>query len=199
VLGGTFDPIHYAHLAIAEQVRDALDLAGVLFIPARSPVHRPATSATAAERARMVELAIADNPHFELSRVELDSDEPNYSVDTLARLRAARPDEEFLLIVSIEAAAQLASWREPTRLLELARLVVVPRLGYPQPMIESLARQFPEQADRFVIVGTSMLGHSASDIRGRLAEGRSIRYLVPAAVEAHIRQKGLYGASRSTD
>lgn len=199
ILGGTFDPIHYAHLALAEQVREELDLEGVIFVPARVPVHRPPPVAGAEDRARMVELAIAGNPHFLLSRLELDASGPNYAVDTLERLHRARPADEFLFIVSVEAAAELTTWHEPARLLELATLVVVPRLGYPEPSIESLAREFPGREDRFVIVPTSTLGHSASNIRARLAGGRSIRYLVPPAVETYVREHGLYGASRSAD
>jgi nicotinate-nucleotide adenylyltransferase len=199
ILGGTFDPVHYAHLAMAEQVRDAVDLDGVLFIPAAVPVHRPPPQASSQHRARMVELAIADNPRFLLSRLELDATDHNYSVTTLERLTAERPADEWFFIASVDAAAQLASWREPARLLELATLVVVPRLGYPEPSIDSLAGDFPGREDRFVIVATSTLGHSASDIRARLAGGRSIRYLVPPAVETYIREHGLYGASRPTD
>ena len=199
MLGGTFDPIHYAHLAIAEQVREALDLAGVLFVPARVPVHRPPPQAAAEHRARMVELAIADNPRFLLSRIELDSDAPNFSVDTLERLVATRPADELVFIVSAEAAAALPSWRDPARLLELATLAVVPRLGYPPPDIDQLSHPFPGQADRLLVVETAPLGHSASDIRARLAAGRSARYLLPSAVETYIREHGLYGATRTAD
>lgn len=193
VLGGTFDPIHYAHLAIAEQVRDQLGLAGVMFVPAAETVHKPAAGVSAAEhRVAMVELAIADNRAFVLERAEIERGGPSYTVDTLAELTSRRPDDELLFIASAEAARELPGWREPARILELARMVVVPRLGYETPTGEWLAGQFGSRADRFLIADAPALGHSASDIRRRVAAGRSIRYLVPAAVEAYIRQHGLY-------
>lgn len=195
MLGGTFDPVHYAHLAIAEQVRDALDLAAILFIPAARPVHKPAAIVSDAEhRARMVQAAIADNPAFALNRVELDRPTPSYSVDTMRQLTAANPEREYFFIVSVEAVRELPTWREPQQLLELCRLVVVPRLGYETPDRAWLEQQFPGAADRFVSVSTTELGHSASDIRARVAAGRSIRYLVPSAVERYIKENRLYMA-----
>jgi nicotinate-nucleotide adenylyltransferase len=194
VLGGTFDPIHYAHLAIAEQVAEALTLDGVLFVPSRQPVHRPPPVASPEQRAQMVALAINGNPRFRLSQLELEATAPNYSVDTVARLRHENTNDEFLFIVSAEAAAGLSTWREPDRLLELSRLVIVPRLGHPLPDIATLARDFTGREDRFVTVATSMLGHSATDIRARRARGQSIRYLVPPAVEEYIDKHGLYAS-----
>ena len=193
VLGGTFDPPHFAHLAIAEQVREALDLQSVTFMPAGQPVHKPPTVVSTAEhRLRMVELAIAGNPHFRVSRHELERRLPSYSVDTMSELTAAQPGAEFYFIVSAEAVQGLPDWREPRRLLELCRLAVVPRGGYRLPPPEWLSEHFGVQQERFVFVDTVRLGHSASDIRSRVATGRSIRYLVPSDVEAYIRENRLY-------
>ena len=193
ILGGTFDPIHYAHLAIAEQARDQLDLAGVLFTPAATPVHKPAESVSPAEhRLAMVELAIEDNPCFELSRIEVDRGGPSYSVDTLEELTRLRPTDSWVFIMSAEAAQALPTWRSPRRLLELCEIAIVPRLGYALPSRAWLAAQFAGQADRFVFVDTPALGHSASDVRARVRNGRSIRYLVPQPVEDYIVQHGLY-------
>lgn len=194
ILGGTFDPVHYAHLVIAEQVREALDLSGVMFMPAGRPVHKPAPAASADDRVAMLELATADNPQFAVSRLEVDSDRPNYSVDTLEQLTTERPEDEFVLIMSVDAAAALPTWREPLRLLELSRVAVVPRLGYDTPSRDWLAAQFPDQVERFEFVETSRLGHSATDIRARVGQGRSIRYLVPPAVERYIGQHHLYAS-----
>lgn len=200
ILGGTFDPIHDAHLAIAEQTRETLQLAGVLFIPAAVPPHKRDQQVTSAEhRAAMVALAIADNPAFQLSRVELDRPGPSYTVDTLERLRATLPGGEDRLpavIISVEALRDLEAWHEPDRLLQLCRLAVVPRHGYPPPDIAWLDRRFPGRRDRFILLDGPDLGHSASDIRARVAAGRTIRYLVPVAVEAYIAEHGLY-SSRS--
>jgi nicotinate-nucleotide adenylyltransferase len=193
VLGGTFDPVHFAHLAVAEQVREALGLTGVLFVPASVPVHKPPGIVSPAEhRLRMVELAIADNPHFAVSRIELERETPSYSVDTMELLVAQQPASEFVFIVSAEAVRELPGWHRPQRLLELCRLAVVPRLGYPMPTPEWLSDKFPGQADRFRLLETTRLGHSASDIRARVAAGRTIRYLVPSVVERYIRENQLY-------
>jgi nicotinate-nucleotide adenylyltransferase len=192
ILGGTFDPVHYAHLAMAEQTREALGLQGVMFIPAGQPVHKPMARASAEDRLAMLELATADNPAFVVSRLEVDSDREGYSVNTLEQLTAERPDDRFVLIMSSEAARALPTWRGPERLLALCRVAVVPRLGYEMPSREWLAENFPGQEDRFVLVEASRLGHSATEVRARIADGRSIRYLVPPAVEAYISQHHLY-------
>jgi len=192
ILGGTFDPVHYAHLAIAEQTREALGLDGVLFMPAGQPVHKPMARASAEDRLKMLELATADNPGFVVSRLEVDGSQPGYSVNTLERLTGERPQDRFVLIMSSEAAHALPSWREPERLLEMCQVAVVPRLGYEMPSRDWLATHFPGREDRFLLVDASRLGHSATDVRARLAEGRSIRYLVPPAVEAYIGQHHLY-------
>jgi nicotinate-nucleotide adenylyltransferase len=193
ILGGTFDPIHYAHLAIAERTHEQLRLAVVLFVPAAQTVHKPAATVTPVEqRAAMIELAIADNPHFALSRVEIERDGPSYTVDTLTQLRGERPADELFFIVSADAARELPTWREPRRILELCHFTIVPRLGFDTPSPEWLSHHFPGQADRFTFVDTPALGHSASDIRRRLAAGQGIRYLVPPAVDEYISRHALY-------
>jgi len=195
ILGGTFDPVHCAHLAVAEQVRDALSLSGVLFVPARVPVHKPGVVVSPAEhRLAMLELAVAGNPAFALSHLELDRSTPSYSVETLEQLTAERPDDEFVFILSVEAAGLLHTWHRPQRLLELCRLAVVPRLGYEALDDDYVPTHFPGQAARFLSVATSRLGHSASDIRTRVAAGQTIRYLVPSAVEDYIKEHALYRA-----
>ena len=200
ILGGTFDPIHYGHLVIAEQVREALQLDRVLFVPAAMPPHKldePVTPAV--DRVAMVELAIAGNPAFAVSRVELERDGPSYTADTLAELsdEAARGGvaRDFYFILSTEALADLRGWYEPERLLALAHLAVVPRPGAPLPDATWLAANLPGGAastGRVVCIDTLPLAHSASDVRARAAAGHSIRYLVPPAVEAFIRDHRLY-------
>ncbi len=198
ILGGTFDPIHYAHLAIAEQTREALGLTGVLFVPAGMPPHKAGQIvSTAAHRVEMVRLAIADNPSFVLSRVDVDRSGPSYSVDSVGRLLEAPPspwDPEagFVFIVSAEALVGLRTWHEPERLLDLCRLAVVPRRGYSSPGRPWVAEHFPDHVDRVLFLDGPDLGHSASAIRERVAHGRSIRYLVPPAVDAYIREHHLY-------
>lgn len=194
ILGGVFDPIHFAHLTIAEQSREALDLDHVLFVPANVPVHRSAAHVTADDRVRMIELAVAGNDRFSVSRIEIDGELTGYTADTVAQLVAQMPTCRFVVILSAESAAHLPDWHEPQRLLDLAEIAVVPRLGYANLPREWLEAHFPGRVERFSFVATSILGHSSSDIRARLATGRSIRYLVPPAVERHISEHGLYGA-----
>lgn len=193
ILGGIFDPVHYAHLVIAEQSAEALALASVVFMPAGQPVHRTPPRASGADRVAMVELAIADNARFAVSRLEVDSDRPSFSVDTLESLAAERPGTDFVLIISAEAASYLPEWSRPERLLELAEVAIVPRLGYADISREWLEHHFGRHVERFSLVETTRLGHSSSDVRTRRAAGRSIRYLVPPAVERYIGEHDLYG------
>jgi nicotinate-nucleotide adenylyltransferase len=193
ILGGTFDPIHYGHLVIAEQTREQLGLAGVLFMPAAQPPHKPDREISPpSHRRAMVELAIAGNSTFSLLAIELERDGPSYSVDSLERLTSERPDDRFVFIVSVEAARELPRWHNPRRLLELCEIAVVPRLGYSGLEDGWAAATFPGQEGRFIAVDSPSLGHSASQIRRRVSDGRSIRYLVPPAVEDYITRYGLY-------
>lgn len=192
VMGGTFDPIHLGHLAIAEEAREALGLARILFVPAGLPPHKPAADVTSVpHRVAMVDLATADNPAFELSRVEVDRPGPSYTVDTVELL--ARQDD-VTVILSAETFAELPTWHDPDRLFELARVAVVPREGYPAPDPAWLGTEFPGRDDRVSYLAGPRLGLSSTAIRARVAAGRSIRYLVPPAVEAYIVAKGLYRA-----
>ena len=191
VMGGTFDPIHIGHLAIGEEAHEALALDVVLFVPAGQPPHKPAGSVTSVEhRLAMVELAIADNPAFELSRIEVDRPGPSYTVDTVEAL--ARGAADVVLILSAETFGELPSWHEPERLFDAARMAVVPREGYPAPDPAWLAEAFPGREARVAYLEGPRLGLSSTAIRARVAAGRSIRYLVPDMVGAYIADKQLY-------
>lgn len=198
ILGGTFDPVHFGHLALAETARETLGLEGVLFVPAGMPPHKPERVITApSHRTAMVELAIADNPRFRLSRAELDRPGSSYAVDTAAAFVAAPPvagadPNGFVWLLSVEALVGLPTWRQPQRLLELVRVAAVPRLGFRTPGRPWLSEHFPGQEERIVFLDGPDLGHSASRIRRLVGEGRSIRYLVPPAVEAYIVDHALY-------
>ena len=195
VMGGTFDPIHIGHLAIGEEAREALSLDVVLFVPAGQPPHKPAGSVTDVEhRLAMVELAIGGNPAFELSRIEVDRSGPSYTVDTVEAL--ARGGDDLVLILSAETFAELPTWHEPDRLFDAARMAVVPREGYPAADPAWLAQAFPGRETRVAYLEGPRLGLSSTAIRDRVAAGRSIRYLVPAIVEAYIARHGLYRTER---
>ena len=190
VMGGTFDPIHVGHLAVAEEARETLALERILFVVAGRPPHKAASEVTMARhRVAMVELAIAGNPAFELSRIEVDRAGPSYTVDTVEAL--AR-DAEVTLILSVETFRELPTWHEPARLFDAARLCVVPREGYPASDPAWLASAFPGRADRVSYLEGPRLGLSSTAIRARVAAGRSIRYLVPAAVVDYIAANDLY-------
>lgn len=197
IMGGTFDPIHVGHLAIAEEAREALGLARILFVPASLPPHRPAGSVSpAADRAAMVGLAIEGNAAFELSLIELDRPGPSYTSDTIdaiaARERAAGREPDLTFILSAETLHDLPTWHAPERLLDACRIAVVPRVGYPAPDAAWLGTRFPGREDRFAILSGPHLGISSTAIRERVAAGRSIRYLVPPAVRQYIGDHGLY-------
>lgn len=190
LMGGTFDPIHVGHLAIAEEARDALGLDRILFVPAGTPPHKPASEVTATDhRVAMVALAIADNPHFELSRIEVDRPGPSYTVDTVEQLAE---DAEVTVILSAETFRELPTWHEPERLLAAAFVAVVPREGYPAPDPSWLASAFPGREDRVRYLEGPRFDLSSTALRARVAAGRSIRYLVPPAVAAYIADNGLY-------
>jgi nicotinate-nucleotide adenylyltransferase len=198
VFGGTFDPIHNAHLAVAQAAAEACGLERVLFIPAGRPPHkREALISPAAHRVAMIELAIAGNDRFAVDRQELERPGPSYTVDTLEALHA-RGDVDLSLIVSAEAFRQLPTWREPRRIIELARLIVSPRDGYADADPTLVRAQLPELADRVTLLDWPRLRLSASELREQSAGGRSLRYLVPDAVAAYIGDHGLYRNQRRT-
>ena len=203
ILGGTFDPIHHGHLAIAEEVRERLGLERVLFVPARVPPHRSLEpGASAEDRFAMVSLAVADNPAFEVSRVELDRPGLSYSVDTVALLsdaeRAVGREPNLWFIASAEAIRGLPTWRQPERLVGMTRFAVVPRAGA-DPLDEAwLTSRLPAAAGRVMLLDGPLMLVSGTVIRARAAAGRSLRYLVPEAVARYIGDHRLYRRDEST-
>ncbi len=192
ILGGTFDPIHHGHLGIAEEAREALGLERVLLVPASSPPHKPGRPVTAAaHRLAMVELAIADNPAFAASRIEVERGGASYSLDTLEALRSEGVEQPWF-ILSAEALAGFPTWRAPDRILALCRLAVVPRGGYDPLDRAWVAERFPGREDRVTFLPGPLLPISGSVVRRRAAVGRSVRYLVPDAVARYIADHQLY-------
>ena len=196
VFGGTFDPIHFAHLAVAQEAAETLGLERVLFVPAGLPPHKPDRIITpAAHRLAMIELAIAGNDRFAVDRMELDRDGPSYTVDTLEML-ATRPaaggSPVLTLILSSEAFRDFPTWRQPRRILELACLAVAPREGYPVVPTSFMDSEFAEFRDRVTYLDGPRMRLSASELRARAAAGRTLRYLVPDAVAAYIDDHALY-------
>ena len=196
-MGGTFDPVHVGHLAVAAAARDALDLDRVVFLPAGIPPHKPGSvAASAEERVAMVGLAIAGNPAFELSRIDVDRAGLSFTADSVRLIaageRAAGREPDLVLIMSSETLGGVPDWHEPRQLLAACRLAVVPREGHPAPEPAWLEAHFPGQANRIVILEGPRLEVSSTAIRERVTAGRSIRGLVPEAVARYIADHGLY-------
>jgi nicotinate-nucleotide adenylyltransferase len=204
VFGGSFNPIHFGHLLLADEILERLDLDRVCFVPAGVPPHKPAADlAPAHHRYAMTRLAVREHPRFEVSEVELNRPGPSYTVDTL---EALHPRGDLYLIVGSETFLDLLAWRDPRRLARLARLVVVPRssTGFDpdSPAAQKVLQELGlpgfvgdvdagEQAP--ILVPAASLPISGSDLRRRAREGRSLAYRMPEAVAAYIREHRLYG------
>ncbi|MFI5326459.1 MAG: nicotinate-nucleotide adenylyltransferase [Candidatus Rokuibacteriota bacterium] len=205
VFGGSFNPIHFGHLLVADEVCEALRLDRLLLVPAAQPPHKPAAElAPAAHRYQMTALAVREHPRFEVSDVEIKRSGPSYTVDTLAALQ----DRGRLhLVIGSETFLDLLSWREPRRVAALARLVVIPRNGMgfdPEtPAAVKVMRELglpgfvSVEAERSddpapILLHAASLPISGSDLRRRAREGRSLAFRMPEAVVSYIRDQRLY-------
>jgi nicotinate-nucleotide adenylyltransferase len=196
VLGGTFDPIHNGHLAVAEEVKRRLGLDEVIFVPAGKPQLRMNTPlSAAAHRVQMVRLAIADRPYCKLSLVEIERAGPSYTVDTINQLRAQLgPKDELLFILGWDNLAELPRWHEPRQLVRACSLVAVPRPGYGLPDLKPLKALVPGLAASLILLDAPQVDISASLVRERVSRGLSVRHLVPGPVADHIQEQGLYAS-----
>jgi nicotinate-nucleotide adenylyltransferase len=197
LIGGTFDPIHYGHLAIAEEVHARLNLAEMVFILAGQPPHKPGRVITETRhRLAMLEMAIASNPHFTLSRVEVDRPGPSYLADTLRILREQwGSDTALYFLVGWDSLEELHTWYMPDAILaQLAHLVAVGRPGYTDEgeRRKQLEARLPGITQRLLVVPAPQLEISSTDLRQRVAEGRPIKYQLPEAVEQYIVEHHLY-------
>ncbi len=193
VFGGTFDPIHVGHLVIAEEVRVKLGLSEVLFVPAgQSWLKVDHTIVPASHRVEMVRLAIAGNSYFKLCTLEVERSGPSYTVDTIAVLQRQSEAQCFFFILGSDSLAGLHLWKEPARLIQMCRLVVVSRLGLSLPDLKSLEASIPGVIDNVIQLDTPIIGVSSSEVRQRTAQGLSIRYLVPDKVAEYIAERRLY-------
>jgi nicotinate-nucleotide adenylyltransferase len=195
VLGGTFDPIHIGHLVVAEEARIKLGLSEVLFVPAGQPWLKQDRDITpAVHRVEMVRRAIADNPYFKLSTLEVDRPGPSYTMDTLTLLQDQLSSEASLFfILGRDTLAELPLWKEPRKVIQLCRLVVPPRLGSRD--LRHLEEAIPGLLERVIQLDMPVIGISSSEIRQRIARGLPVRYLVPAEVEKYITEHKIYSTS----
>lgn len=200
ILGGTFNPIHLAHLIIAESVREHYRLQKVLFIPSARPPHKTDPDILpASHRVELVRLAIADNPDFELSDIEVKRQGRSYSVETLRSLRAAdtQPTNYFFMIGS-DSVPELCTWKNIEELARLCTFVVVPRPGWTLDRFAGTDLGLPDWLAKGVlseVVPAPLVAISSTEIRHRVRTEKSIRYLVPKAVEEYITQHNLYRTS----
>ena len=195
VLGGTFDPVHMGHLVIAEEARTRLGLGEVLFVPAGQPWLKQDRDITpAVHRVEMVRRAIADNPYFKLSTLEIERAGPSYTIDTLTMLRKQLGSKASLFfILGRDTLAELPLWKEPQKVVQLCKLVVPPRIGSKD--LKHLEKAIPGLLDRVIQLDMPVIGISSSGIRQRLAQGLPIRYLVPPEVEKYITEQRIYTVS----
>jgi nicotinate-nucleotide adenylyltransferase len=193
ILGGTFDPPHVGHLWLAELAASSLALDRVLFTPAAQPPHkRRRGMSSITERLLMARLAINGNARFELSTLEVGRPGPSYTIDTVEEMRRTHGDARLYLLMAADTLAAIDGWREPDRLLSLIEWAVGPRPGTELPTTIALRQRFGSAARRIHLLEGPSLDVSATEIRRRVAAGRTIRYLVPQAVEELILEKGLY-------
>jgi nicotinate-nucleotide adenylyltransferase len=198
IFGGTFDPIHYGHLILAEQCCEQGRLDEVWFVPAPRPPHKGEHQMTRFEqRVEMLALAIAGHAAFRIDELEKERTGPSYTAETLAELHHRHPGHEFFLLVGSDTLADLPHWREPQRVVQLASLLVTRRPNHEVMPVEELrARlQLPESMPlRLEVVDTPLIDIASRDLRRRAAAGRSLRYFLPRAVEIYIQDKKLYRA-----
>ena len=193
IFGGTFDPIHTGHLILAEFCRDAQKLDRVLFVPAGTPPHKRDRQITSTDvRKEMVEMVIAGHPAFQLSTLECDRDGPSYTVDTLQGIQEQFPDDELFLILGQDMLSDLVNWYQPEKIIQTAHLIVGTRPGYQPPPADDSELNSAIQRAISGKVDLPGIEISSSMIRHRIANGQSVRYTLPRAVEALILAKGLY-------
>jgi nicotinate-nucleotide adenylyltransferase len=214
VFGGTFDPIHLAHLRCAEEAREQLALDRVLFIPSASPPHKGGRAvAPARDRLAMVRGAVAGNPGFAVSSMELERPGRSYTVDTLRELRARLPDTRLVLLVGLDAFREIGTWKEYESLFALADVAVLARPRHRSSNLRALlpfaargwfcysanrSRLEHRSGNQVIFLDVTALDISATAIRQRAAKGRTIRYLVPPSVERYVSDHRLYARGSGT-
>ncbi len=193
VFGGSFDPVHNGHLWVAEAVRETCGLARVLFVPTRGGRHRSGALSDATQRTDMLRLALAANIAFALDDSDLSAEATGYTADLLPRLAAKYPNEELTFIVGGDSLVHSKWERLDTVLDALAAFVIAPRGEVTETELDAaLAALTPERRAKVRYLDVPMMTESATLIRARLAEGRSVRYLVPEPVYRYIEENGLY-------
>jgi nicotinate-nucleotide adenylyltransferase len=191
VLGGTFDPVHNGHLAIAATARSQLGLERILFVPAGQPWRKERQITPAEHRVAMVRLAIAGERAYELSTVEVERDGPSYMIDTLEELGGRHPGSDLVVILGEDALADLPNWKDAQRILELAALAIAPRQDRGAPKDENW-RAMPGIGERLTWLEMEPVSVSSTTVRARVRQGKPVGGLVPPEVEDYFRKHQLY-------
>lgn len=191
IMGGTFDPVHYGHLVIAEEARYEFALDRVVWVPAGDPPHKQSREVVSQEhRYAMVLLATASHPAFEVSRLELERSGPSYTVDTIRAFSELRPEAELFFITGADATLEILTWHRHDDLIRMCRFIAVTRPGYD---LNRLSAELPEPyLARISTIQAPGVDISSTDLRQRLRDGEPVKYLVPEAVEAYLQKHRLY-------
>jgi nicotinate-nucleotide adenylyltransferase len=194
ILGGTFDPIHFGHLVLAEKAREACELAKVILVPASIPPHKIGQVAISAEeRFEMVRLAISNHPQLEVSNAEIVRSGLSYTIDTIRQLKKEHPGEEAFLIMGFDSLLELYTWKDYRQILNETQIITAFRPGYPVLINE---QQWPEflrlYRDKIKLLEAPLIDISATWLRQELVNGHSVRYLIPETVREYIQHRGLY-------
>lgn len=194
ILGGTFDPVHYGHLLLAETCRQELQLDEVRWIPTGNPPHKTDQSHTEGHvRADMLQLALSGYPEHVVDRREIGRDGPSWTVDTLSEFAAEYPEHELFFLMGADSLRDFSEWKQPEQIARLSTIAAVNRPGFPLPSPAQVADQIgAELADHIRILAMPGTDISATDLRQRVRDGRGLRFLTPRAVEAFIAEHGLY-------
>lgn len=194
LFGGTFDPIHQGHLILAERCRDDAQLDEVWLMPNYVPPHKAHQTTRFEHRVEMLNLAITGQPKFRVEPIEKELPPPSYTAETLAELRRRHPEHEFSMILGADCLPDLHKWHEPLRVIAQAAVLAVPRPNYPLWTAEQVAESLslPVGELRLSLVDCPLIDIASREIRQRVSAGRSIRFMVPRAVEEFIRERNLY-------
>ena len=197
IFGGTFDPVHFGHLALAEECLAAANLDELWLVPAASPPHKGGKKLSRFDqRKEMLELAIAGNEKFKVEPMEADRPGPSFTIDTLEEIHKRKPNDELFLIIGGDSALEFSTWKDPAKIASLATIIVRIRPGFSMPteqeFISQLGKELGVVPKVIFVSGPPYLDVSSSLLKERVSNNKSVRYLLPRAVEVYIQQKKLY-------
>ena len=197
IFGGTFDPVHFGHLALAEECLAAANLDELWLVPAASPPHKGGKKLSRFDqRKEMLELAIAGNEKFKVEPMEADRPGPSFTIDTLEEIQKRKPNDELFLIIGGDSALEFSTWKDPAKIASLATIIVRIRPGFIMPteqeFISQLGKELGVHPKVIFVSGPPYLDVSSSLLKERVSNNKSVRYLLPRAVEVYIQQKKLY-------